>query len=165
MYMHRKCVHIYFFRGGEKYVYFTFLLNYFPKTHCILDFWDDWHWNLPAFVSNWSECGCSPRRRLSRRVLAPGAADFCKDRNALLSGFQYLLSTQHFPLGCPRPGLLSSLVKAAEVPGSWVGIRDTAQSRHCLQLLTSRIWLCTSSAAQCETQRKERCLFSGGKAV
>lgn len=50
---------------------------------------------------------------------AAGAADFYKDRDALVSAFRHVPYTIHFPLGCPKLVLLSCPVSSAtEVHGS-----------------------------------------------
>lgn len=121
---HTVCTHI-FFRGGEKYGYFTFLLTDFLKTHCISDFWDDWHWTLPALVSNWIECGCSPRRRLPRRASTWGSWLLQRQK---LSHFWVLISAQYSALSLRLPEARAPFISHEGSWGPWFPSWDKGHS-------------------------------------
>lgn len=81
---HTVCTHI-FFRGGEKYGYSTFLLTSLRR----IAFWTSGMTGIGLCLL-WFPTELSVAARLTGDfpdVRAPGAADFCKDRNALIFGF------------------------------------------------------------------------------
>ena len=164
IYVHKVCTHI-FFREWEKYAYFTLLLNYFAKTHYVLDFWDDGDWNLPAFVSNWSERGCPRKRWLSRHSSTWGS---------------WLLQTQkhsHFwvPISAQCSALSFRLQEAGasfiSCEGSWGPWFLSWDKEHSSVLPLSPAthhsfnYELEVQPSVSETHRKGRRLFSGGEAV